>query len=241
MLHQNLQNPVTPKKGKSKKPKQLFGYQLFLLKILSSLIRLWSSTLRYKLGPEVRDIIEQSLQPVVVILWHNRLFAVPEFYRRYVSNRKLAAIVSANKTGAWLSGLFEQMGIMPIRGSRNRRGVQAFREMIEANKSGYDVGITPDGSRGPMYEMKAGATMLAFRSGAPIVLLSYDFKNAFRLNSWDRFYVPYPFSRVEVRMELIERGKELLGDDVEQAAKTLKTHLDAITMEEYDDLYGEVI
>lgn len=232
-----------PSKVIGKKPKHLNGVQVFLLKIVSFLIRLWSRTLRYEFGSDVKDIIEKADSPVVVILWHNRLFAVPEFYSRYIHNRKLAAIVSANKAGAWLSGLFEHMDIHPIRGSRNRRGSQAFREMLQASKAGYDVGVTPDGSRGPMYEMKAGAAKLALKTGAPIVLLSYNFQLAFRLKTWDLFYIPFPFSRIEVKMDLIEKSHKLFGDDANKAAEVLKARLDAITEDRGRDneFVGEVV
>ena len=230
------------KKLKRKKTRQLRGYQYCLLGIVSSLIRLWTRTLRFRLGPEVQTVIENA-PPSVVVLWHNRLFAVPEFYRRYVRNRKLAAIISASGAGAWLSGLFELLRIKPIRGSRYRRSLQAFREMLRANQSGYDIGITPDGSRGPMYDMKAGAVTLALRANAPIVLLSYNFKQAFRLNSWDRFYIPLPFSLVEVRIDLIKKEHELFAENVNKAAEILKTRLNAITedIDIDDDLPGEVV
>ena len=113
--------------------------------------------------------------------------------------------------------------------------------MLQASKSGYDVGVTPDGSRGPIYDMKAGAATLALRTKVPVVLLSYNFQNSFRLNSWDRFYIPYPFSCVEVQMELIEKTNEVLGDDPKQAAKELKVRLQAITRDSDDDFFGVVI
>ena len=241
MNQENLEVRLTPSTVRSKKPRYLRRHHLFLLKIVSSLFRFWTRTLRFKLGEEVQAIIASIQSPVVAVLWHNRLFVVPEFYRRYVHGRKLATIVSTSSAGAWLSGLFEQMGIKAIRGSRNRRGTQAFREMLQANKSGYDVGITPDGSRGPVYDMKAGAATLALRTGAPIVLLSYNFQNTFRLDTWDRFYIPYPFSCVEVRMDLIEGGHELLGVDAKQAAEKLKVRLDAITRDTGDDFHGVVV
>lgn len=241
MDQQNLQTQINSERVNKKRPKHLKGWQVLLLKIVSFLIRLWSRTLRYEFGSDVKNIIEESYPPVVAILWHNRLFAVPEFYGRYVRNRKLAAIVSANKAGAWLSELFKQLDIHPIRGSRNRRGAQAFREMLQASKNGYDVGVTPDGSRGPMYDMKPGAAALALRTKAPIVLLSFNFQQAFRLKSWDRLYIPWPYSAVTVKIELIENGRELLGDDLNQAAEELKTRLNAITEDKDEDFFAEVI
>lgn len=241
MNHQNAQSPSKPSRVKNKKTRHLRRRHLFILRLASSLIQLWTRTLRFHLGEDVQKVIESAPPSSVAVLWHNRLFPVPEFYRRYVRNRKLATIVSSSNAGAWLSGLLEQMGIQPIRGSRNRRGTQAFREMLKASQSGYDVGITPDGSRGPVYEMKPGAAFLALQTGSPIVLLSYNYQRAFRLNSWDRFYIPWPFSVVEVRMDLIEKSREVLGDDVNRAAEILRVRLNAITDDRDDDSFSEII
>ena len=241
MNQKSLESRAMPSRVSKKKTRELCWHHLFLLRIANSMIQFWTRTLRFQLSDNVKTIIASKPPPVVAVLWHNRLFVVPEFYRRYVHDRKLATIISASSAGAWLSGLLGLMGIKSIRGSRNRRGPQAFREMLQANKSGYDVGITPDGSRGPMYEMKAGAASLALRTGATIVLLSYNFQNSFRLKSWDRFYIPYPFSCVEVDMELIENSKDVLGDDVEQVAKALKIRLDAMTRDDDDDFHGVVV
>ena len=240
MVSQNSQAQPKSKKAKTKKTRHLSGYQLFLLKIVSSLAKLWTRTLQFQFGKDVQTLIESSPPPVIAVLWHNRLFVVPEFYRRYVHKRKLAGIVSSSSAGAWLSALFEQMGIKPIRGSSRRRGVQAFREMLQAQKSGYDIGITPDGSRGPIYDMKAGAATLGLLTGAPIVLLSYNFKNAFRLTSWDRFYIPFPFSTVEVKMEVIEEVHEMFGNDADKISKELKVRLDALS-EDTNEYLSKVI
>ena len=41
-----------------------------------------------------------------------------------------------------------------------RRSSQSVRELIRVVRKGNDVGITPDGSRGPIYEAKPGAILL---------------------------------------------------------------------------------
>jgi lysophospholipid acyltransferase (LPLAT)-like uncharacterized protein len=66
--------------------------------------------------------------------------------------------------------------------------------------------------------------------------MSYNFSRAWRLKSWDRLYIPMPFSRVEVRLDRIEDGKHLAGGDVEQAVALLRQRLMAITE---DDEYSE--
>jgi lysophospholipid acyltransferase (LPLAT)-like uncharacterized protein len=44
---------------------------------------------------------------------------------------------------------------------------------------------------------------VARRTRTPILLIGGEFSSAWRLRSWDRFYVPKPFSRVRMRCELV--------------------------------------
>jgi lysophospholipid acyltransferase (LPLAT)-like uncharacterized protein len=102
------------------------------------------------------------------------------------------------------------------------------RDLIAVQREGFDVAVSPDGSRGPMYDMKAGAVTVAMKTGAPIILLSLNHTGAWRLKSWDRFFIPYPFSRIEARVDYIT-GSALLSGDPKEAAAQLKERLDAIT------------
>jgi lysophospholipid acyltransferase (LPLAT)-like uncharacterized protein len=201
-----------------------------VLALLAGLVRLWSRSLRFHWGPEVQAIIDGPPAPSVVILWHNRLFAAPEFFRRNFSGRRLATLISASDDGAWLAAFLRKLGMHPIRGSRYKRGPQAVREMLAAHREGFDIGITPDGSRGPMYDLKPGAVSVAIKTGAPFVMLSLNFNRCWRLKSWDRFYLPLPFSRIEVQLQVIENPAQLSANP-EQAASLLKAQMDAITVD----------
>ena len=59
----------------------------------------------------------------------------------------------------------------------------------------YDVGIAPDGPRGPRRRIKPGLLTVARLTGLPIVPLGFSARPARRLASWDRTLVPYPFGR----------------------------------------------
>jgi lysophospholipid acyltransferase (LPLAT)-like uncharacterized protein len=80
-------------------------------------------------------------------------------HRRYP--RKLAALISASKDGAFLAAVLGRFGVEPIRGSSSRRGPQALLELTTHAKRGYDLAVTPDGPRGPRYVVKLGAIALA--------------------------------------------------------------------------------
>ena len=212
--------------------KQLIWHQLLIVRLLSMLMGLWTRTLRFRWGADVQAVIDVPPPPSVVILWHNRLFVAPAFFRRNFSRRQLAVLISASGDGAWLAAFLARIGMRPVRGSRYNRGPQAVRELIEASQGGYDIGVTPDGSRGPIYDMKAGAVAVALKTDTPITLLSFNFSRAWRLKSWDRFYVPLPFSLVEVKIDLVGRPSELGFSDAKAAAVVLKQRLDAITTDE---------
>lgn len=212
-------------------PKQLKWRQRVLLCLVAGIMRVWSRTLRFHWAPNVQAVIDHPPAPSVVILWHNRLFPSAEFFRRNFSARKLSVLISASGDGAWLAAFLEKIGMRAVRGSRYNRGPQALRELITASEDGCDIGVTPDGSRGPMYDMKAGALTVALKTGAPILLLSFNFSRAKRLGSWDRFYLPMPFSRVEVLMDEVGAVASLGTEDPKEVAPLLKARLDAITVD----------
>jgi lysophospholipid acyltransferase (LPLAT)-like uncharacterized protein len=148
-------------------------------------------------------VIESQSQPTIFVLWHNRLFMTPEIFRRYRKGSRLYSLISASRDGAWLAALFSAMGMHAVRGSSSRLGREAATALLEMLRAGFDVGITPDGPRGPAYEMKAGALIVARRTGNRVVLLGMDFESSWRLSSWDGFHLPKPFSRVHMRFEAV--------------------------------------
>jgi lysophospholipid acyltransferase (LPLAT)-like uncharacterized protein len=60
------------------------------------------------------------------------------------------------------------------------------------------VVITPDGPRGPAYELGPGIVFLAQKSGALVLPMNLEYSGCWRLGSWDRFIIPKPFSKVRV-------------------------------------------
>ena len=213
-----------------KVPEQLKWHQRTLLAAIGFFMGLWGRTLRYHWDNNTQSMMDGDTPPAVVIFWHNRLFAGTIFYLRYFRERRLATLISASKDGAWLAGFVEKLGVRPVRGSRFNRGAQALRDMIAASSVGFDIGVSPDGSRGPLYDMKPGALKVALKTGAPIILLSLNHTGAWRLKTWDRFYIPHPFSKIEARMDMVALD-EVSGLEVEEATAVLKARMDAITVD----------
>ncbi|QYM78177.1 lysophospholipid acyltransferase family protein [Horticoccus luteus] len=190
--------------------RRIAGWRLAVLWPFAMLVRLWGMSLRFESSPEdLRHYTKRDV-PVAFVLWHNRLFLAPEIYRRWRRPRPLYALVSASQDGAWLTAFFSLVGMRTVRGSSSRLGREAASALVEVQRAGHDIGVTPDGPRGPCYEVKPGALIVARRTKAPLLLVGGTFTSVWRLKSWDRFILPKPFSRVRMQCELI--APEQLAD-----------------------------
>ncbi len=167
------------------------------------LLRAWGMSLRFDLSEEDRRNYMKNDVPVAIVLWHNRLFLSAEIVRRFRVGRPAYALVSASQDGAWLTAFFSLAGLRTVRGSSSRLGREAASALVDTLRAGHDIGVTPDGPRGPCYEVKPGAVIVARRTRAPLLLVGAEFESAWQLRSWDRFYVPKPFSRVRMRCEIV--------------------------------------
>ena len=199
-----------------------------------SVTRLFDSTWRLDLENADDTLAAIGNRQVIFSLWHNRLLLAPPSYRKFFlarqPHRRLAALVSASKDGAILARVMEHHGIQPVLGSSSRRGAQALRELTSWAKRGYDFAVTPDGPRGPRYEVQPGAVMLAQITGLPIVPASATVGWKKEFSSWDAFKLPLPFSRCQIRigeMVHVSRG----ADEIEREAarRTLQERMDALT------------
>jgi lysophospholipid acyltransferase (LPLAT)-like uncharacterized protein len=86
------------------------------------------------------------------------------------------------------------MGFECVRGSTYRGGAKAIWELWDRSRRQH-LTITPDGPRGPRRQMALGPVFLASRLGLPLVAMGFGYDRPWRMNSWDRFAVPRPFSR----------------------------------------------
>ncbi len=202
----------------------------FLLLPLGLLYRLWTRSIRITCENSDQVPSESpSREPVVIFLWHNRLFLAGEWHRRFRKPMTCYGLISGSKDGALLETFFGWSGIRAIRGSSNRRGVQAVRDSVRVMRNGHDVGITPDGSRGPRYEAKSGALLLAKLTKSPMLLVSFEFGWSVKLNSWDRFVIPLPFSKVILRTTTLSFDELFDGRDLEEATKLAESRLLQLT------------
>lgn len=202
--------------------------------LVFALIRTMSATLRYRWNDRSGYINVPVPGPAIYCIWHNRLALCMPAYFSYVKKHNrtpgMAAMVSASRDGGFLTGILECFNVQPVRGSSSRRGPQALLELTTWAGRGYDLAITPDGPRGPLYVVQDGVMSLAQLTGFPIVPVSYHANWKIRLKSWDRFQIPLPFSRCEMIYEKpIRVPREATDAEREQLRLQLEASLRAIS------------
>ena len=190
----------------------------------SWIVRLISATLRFRFHDEAGVLAKPPELPVIWAFWHNRLFIFPHMYGRYFPKRRGAALTSASKDGEILAAFLQKFGIQPVRGSSSRRGGVALVEMKALVARGHDIGITPDGPRGPCYRLNPGVIKLAQATGAPVLPVRVRYSSCWRLKSWDQFMIPRPFARVDLTLAPLHRVPETPDDT---AFETERARLEA--------------
>jgi len=215
-------------------PHQARWSQRFAARLVHGLIRLVAATVRYRLKDSAGIFASAPPgEPIIFAIWHNRLALSLVLYQRYVSrgtDRRLAAMVSASRDGGLLARVLELFRVEPVRGSSSRRGPQALREMVSWAETGCDLAITPDGPRGPCYEVQEGVISTAQLTGFPIIPVSYHLTWKLRAKSWDRFQIPLPFTRCDVMVgEPMQVPREASDADREALRQRLERTLREIS------------
>jgi lysophospholipid acyltransferase (LPLAT)-like uncharacterized protein len=193
-------------------------------------------TVRCRLRAPSEFFAPNAPNPVIFCIWHNRLATcvkVLDVHRRPHNNGAgMAALISASKDGAFLARILEWFRVQPVRGSSSRRGAQALLELTTWAERGYDLTITPDGPRGPCYQIQDGITSLAQLTGLPIVPAALNLNWKISVKSWDRFQIPLPFATCEVRVGKPIRVPQNASDaEREELRRQLEAEMLAITQD----------
>jgi hypothetical protein len=185
----------------------------------------WTNRMTVVRGSVPADI-HATGRRLIYAFWHQR-----QVYFTWTHRGVDAAIlVSRSKDGEMIAETMRLSRIAAVRGSSTRGGAAAAKEMVDTLRSGLDVGITPDGPKGPAREVKSGVLRVAQLSGSPIVPIANALSRRLELRkAWDRYHVPLPFGRSAVVYgEPIEIGPD---DDAAAKGAELKAALDRVTAE----------
>jgi lysophospholipid acyltransferase (LPLAT)-like uncharacterized protein len=205
--------------------------------IAAEYLRLVWKTTHFILEPQ--GVYEQFARdaPVIVAMWHGQHLLIP-FIRRAEDRAKV--LISRHRDGAINALAAERLGVEVIRGSGHltggflqKRGVSAFKEMLEALADGCNVALTADI---PKVARIAGLGIikLASMSGRPIYPVAIATRRRVELSNWDRTAINLPFGGGgRVAGEPIRVPPDADAEMLEAARCTLQRSLDAVTARAY--------
>lgn len=160
----------------------------------------------------------------VCVCWHGELFMSPQAYRDIHKKHPASAIISQHFDGALMAGTLNIFGIKPLRGSSRKGAQKVLLQAFRSIKQGEEVLITPDGPKGPRHTVNDGAIGLALKSKLPIFVINFTAQRFWQLNSWDKFVIPKPFSKVDFYIQSISLEGMELGEAKEYLHAKMLEH-----------------
>lgn len=196
------------------------------------LVKLISVTYRYRLVDTENE--RQAIDThgsAVYASWHQRFFPGITFF---ATRKPIAIMISQSRDGEMIARVVDILGWRSVRGSSSRGGVRALKEIRMLVREGYRIGHIVDGPQGPFGVIKPGLLTIAQFADAPIVPVIISAQRRWIFNSWDRFMVPKPFSRIFIRFappipvprRLEAEAFESLRRDIEKQIKELYDQTD---------------
>jgi lysophospholipid acyltransferase (LPLAT)-like uncharacterized protein len=203
--------------------KRLLKFQIFS-DIGLLIVKILSSTYTVKIiGLEIEKKVIKKKQIPIYVSWHQRFFPGITLF---ASRKPITIMISQSRDGELISKIVHRLGWRPVRGSSSRGGRDALREIKTLVHKGYRVGHIVDGPRGPLGVVKPGLILIAQFSEMPIIPTITSAERKWVFNSWDRFMIPKPFSRVIFRFgDEIYVPRDLRGDAFEKKRSSIENTL----------------
>jgi len=179
-------------------------------------------------GREHLDAIVQADRSLLLCCWHQRLSVCVGYLLRRQTRGGLnpGFLVSPSRDGELVARVVDGMGATIVRGSANRTGARALRDLYTVMRGGVSPILHPDGPHGPARQVKPGSLLLAQMTRAPLLPMSFSANRYWQLGSWDALIVPKPFARVVITIgEPITIGR---GEDIQAGAAVLGERLNAL-------------
>lgn len=177
-------------------------------KLIWAYMALCGRTIRWTLeGDEQAKAEWAQNSSLIIVAWHSTIMALPSGWNRFIrkwpgQKPHTAMLISLSKDGEPVARAISYMGLESIRGSsahkkksKSKGGFQAVKEALTMLRAGAAICITPDGPRGPAEIAQIGPVILAQRANVPIIPYAIVTRPERRLSTWDRFRIPFPFTR----------------------------------------------
>jgi len=130
----------------------------------------------------------------IFCFWHQCVLPCTVYFRR----THATILISQSFDGELITRTLQLFGFRAVRGSSSRGSREGLLGLKKVIENGDTAIFTADGPRGPIYRTKAGPVKLAALTGARIGAFHLEPEHAWVMKSWDRFFIPRPFTRIVV-------------------------------------------
>lgn len=179
---------------------------------------LFMTTRLTRVGAEHYQKYRDEGQPVMFVFWHGHMLPLVHYHR----HEGIVVLVSEHGDGEYITRVLERNGFGTVRGSSTRGGRKGLKGLVRAAREGHDVGVSPDGPRGPRRDFKPGALAAAQMAGLPVVPIAVRVSSSWHFDSWDRFLVPRPFAQVTLQyLEPTMVPRDAGRDELERMAREI--------------------
>ncbi len=138
----------------------------------------------------------------------------------------MVLMASPSRDGEFIAEVARGLGFVVLPGSRRKGGVHTLRQMADWFRRDYSCGMIADGSRGPARAAQKGPLYLARETQGAILPVAVAARHKFTFNTWDRFELPLPLSRIAILVgDPIRVWPEDRGPALEAKRLELETRL----------------
>ncbi|MFH1091620.1 MAG: lysophospholipid acyltransferase family protein [Pseudomonadota bacterium] len=209
--------------------------------VLAWLVRIWFFTVRVEILDKdiYQSLLKERNDHAIGAFWHRNLSFIVYYFRK-LPNR--LAMISQSRDGELLARVAQRLGYQLERGSSTRGGTEALRAMIDRMKASNTrtfCGTPADGPQGPARELKKGMRVLAQRTGADLVPVTFSGARVITFaKAWDKTIVPRPFSKVFIGFHPpIKVPRDMSKKELEELRQRLEGVLNDLT-EKVDRIAG---
>lgn len=161
-------------------------------------------------------------EPTIYACWHGELLMFSHAYLHLKKNPHAKVFISSHFDGMLIAKTIQKFGLQIMHGSSNRNAAKVLIQGIKAIKEGYDIGITPDGPKGPRHSVADGIMVMAKKTKAKVVLVSIKSTSYWQFHSWDKFVIPKPFGTIHF---YYSKSLEISHMELEEARQYIKEGL----------------
>ncbi|WP_298852281.1 DUF374 domain-containing protein [uncultured Ruegeria sp.] len=200
---------------------------------IASYIRLVHRNTRWqRIGYEELDQLAEQGEPVIVVLWHQRLAQSPYFFP--LDKGRICSITSSARAGSMVGRVQQLFGMDTIAMSSHKRHVALSREVLGKMKQGISIGIAADGPRGPERVLSTVPLVWARTSGKRVFCITFSATHGREAGTWDRLLMPRPWRNQGVFLcrEWTEAVPRKASEEGFEALRlNLEQHMNDITAE----------